>query len=700
MRARQNALLGIYGMRCCLLALGSAPLEAAFAAPLHDKTLMAWVSLADSRQQGSGVVSLINKQEQFDAIVFGEIAPGRWMAGSDFFRRTPRDQASWPAERSASNTLVQLAARYQGRQVSLLRNGELYASYTVDQAQPFGEDAEVLLGLRYLGTMGEIGFLRGAIEDARIYDRALDAGEIASLRPNETSAPPPLAWWSFENGKTGDVMNRFPATRIEGSARVADGKLLLDGSGFLWAARETDAFESGPEDEDSFDAGVQAMFYKARSARTGNMWDTWLYRNQGECYLYYLANCHGHWDNISLARSPDGVHWREIGRVLSKGRGVTWLGTGSTWKSPTFDSDGKFFMNFSEWRGARQTIFFAESTNLVRWSRLGREYEFVQDERWYERNGRWDCIWTLPRPGGGLYGYWTATPRKESGGRFGFGETRDGITWKALAPPLVSGAGEGEVGAVEKIGDRYFMLFGTGGAMVTLVAERPEGPFTASTKNLRLLGGHTYFARFFPMPEGMLVNHHSIARDGTVSFGSLKAAELDDEGTLRLAWWKGNEKMKGPAVAIRPPGVGEPAAVAMIEPKLDASRGFILEGTIQLPASPDDQPVGLYLAQARDSGAAVLLRAGGIVEFGPMRADGSGFKSELRMDREWKFGATARFRLLLKGSLSEFYLDDWLMQCYSLPQSADGHLGLICAGDAQALSSLKAWQSDAEAHGP
>ena len=60
--------------------------------------------------------------------------------------------------------------------------------------------------------------------------------------------------------------------------------------------------------------------------------------------------------------------------------------------------------------------------------------------------------------------------------------------------------------------------------------------------------------------------------------------------------------------------------------------------------------------------------------------------------REWAFGRTARFRLLLKGSLVEFYLDDLLMQCYSLPQMATGRIGLIQGGHNGAIDDLRAWQ--------
>jgi hypothetical protein len=269
----------------------------------------------------------------------------------------------------------------------------------------------------------------------------------------------------------------------------------------------------------------------------------------------------------------------------------------------------------------------------------------------------------------------------------------DGVTWKALEPPKVTGAGEGEVGAIEKIGNRYYMMFGTGGSMATLVADRPEGPFQAARKNLTLLAGHTYFSRFFPVPDGVLVNHHSIARDGQVSLGSLKATVVDGEGTLRLAWWKGNEKMKGlPVDAASPSGREAVPSPAMLAASFDTSAGLILEGTVKVPLAKDSQPVGLFISQGQDTGAAILVQAGGVTVFGSMRADGTGFQAEQRVDREWKFGTTARFRLLLKGSLLEFYLDDLLMQCFSMAHAAGGKIGLLSGGDASTFASLKAWQ--------
>jgi hypothetical protein len=436
---------------------------------------------------------------------------------------------------------------------------------------------------------------------------------------------------------------------------------------------------------------AEAMFYKAKRKETGNMWDTWLYLHDGTYYLYYLAREGGRWNNISMATSPDGVHWTEVGRILAKGEGVTWMGTGSTWKSPGFKKDGKFFMNFSEWKGPRQTIFFAESTDLLCWKRLGNEFEFVQDERWYKPRGRWDCIWTLPRPGGGFYGYWTATPLPKTRGRFGFGETTDGVRWKALPPPEVHGAGGGEVGAVEKIGKHYVMMFGHHPTMETLVADAPRGPFHAAKKNRNLLSKHTYFSRFFRTPGGLLVNHHAIARNKQVYFSPLKTAVVDAEGTLRLGWWKGNEKMKHRAVPVKPPAAGG-GPVAMLGNTFDVKAGVILEGTLALPEKKGAKRRGLYVECGKGEGGVILLDAAGLAEIGRMQEDGTGFRAEETVNREMTFSKRAAFRLLLRHSLLEFYLDDILIECYSLPAGATGRIGLLQGGTPGAVAALKAWR--------
>jgi len=473
------------------------------------------------------------------------------------------------------------------------------------------------------------------------------------------------------------------------------GYSYVDVLGPLTAASRVPSVQAG---RTGIMKGIEPMFYRACLSETGVMWDVWLYHHAETYYLYYLAHVGELWDNISMATSADGVHWREVGRVLTRSADAKWMGTGSTWESPDSEEAVRFFMNFSEWKGRRQNIYFAESQDLVHWTRLeGDEYRFVQDERWYKKNGRWDTIWTIARPGGGLYGYWTASPKKKTGGAFGFGESLDGIHWKALAPPKVVNAEvegitrEGEVGAIEKIGDRYYMMLGRYPVMVTLVADKPEGPFDRARKNYKVLAGHTYYSRFFRSPNGMLVCHFAQARTGEVFFSPLKAAVLDDEGTLRLGWWHGNARMKHEAIEVRMPDESE-GAVTMLGEVFDMERGVILEGRLDLPEDGDAGRRGLYVDCGSGRGAGVLIDNAGRADLGSMNADGAGFSAEKTVDREMGFSSSARFRLLVQGSLMEFYLDDVLMECFSLPGEATGGIGLIRGERRGAIGDLHAWR--------
>jgi len=393
------------------------------------------------------------------------------------------------------------------------------------------------------------------------------------------------------------------------------------------------------------------------------------------------------------------VHWTEQGDILRKGVGAIWMGSGSVWKSCNFTQDKKFIMSFSEWRGpgGQQSIFFADSTDLIHWQRLGNEYEFKQDSRWYRTDGYWDAIYTIPRDGGGRYGYVCAQPKGFVG--VGFAQTLDGTHWEALEPPKIEWGKYQHLGSpdnlavsgVEKIGNHYYMMLCTSaGGTFTFVADSPQGPFRPAERNILLLSNrNNTFPRFFPTPDAMLVNHHTWARNGEVYFPVLKHAEVDEQGALRLKWWKGNEKLKCEAIEVRTPPLTE--QVALLGNTFDTQRGLILEGRIELPASKQAARVGLYIAHGKDSGTAILVDGNGATEFGGMRQDGSNFQVEDRVDREASLPRTCHFRLLLKSSLIEFYLDDQMIQCYNLPGGLTGRIGLVAGGRHAAFSDLRAW---------
>jgi sucrose-6-phosphate hydrolase SacC (GH32 family) len=227
---------------------------------IADKTLVAWIVPANLTQRGGSVLSIEKSQGVFDAIVFGELAPSKWMAGSNGFVRTKKEQETFPAETAGSETLVQIAIVYRGNEITLYRNGAKYADYAAADAERFGGDSIVLMGLRHLGASPENRFFTGSIDDARIYGVALDAGEIAALEPNQPSDPKPLAWWDFEDGRAVDRMKLLPTSTLVGDARIAGGRLHLDKTGaYLMASNEAPDSTRIGGDVSSTDRNARAL---------------------------------------------------------------------------------------------------------------------------------------------------------------------------------------------------------------------------------------------------------------------------------------------------------------------------------------------------------------------------------------------------------------------------------------------------------
>lgn len=207
---------------------GASRASAEFPGVSGDKTLVAWVVPANLEQRGGSVLTLDDRHSHFDGIVFGELEPARWMAGSDFYHRTSRDQETVARETADSHTAIQIAIVYQGKDVTVYRNGAPYAHHTIAAPQAFGPGSAVVIGPRHLESQDGAGFA-GAIDDARIYGTALSREQIAALRPNVLSDPKPIAWWNFENGKAEDVLGAFPEGSPLGGARVESGRLVLAG---------------------------------------------------------------------------------------------------------------------------------------------------------------------------------------------------------------------------------------------------------------------------------------------------------------------------------------------------------------------------------------------------------------------------------------------------------------------------------------
>jgi len=168
---------------------------APFARELREKTLEAWVALADLDQQGGGVLTVETSNGVFfDSIVFAEKEPRKWVNGSNNFRRSRT--LDGVAETTRPGELIHVAVVYRpDNSVAFYRNGVLYApAFT-----PTGEDSalrtfaaagsRVLLGRRHTG--GGRAYLAGEIDEARLYDRALTPeGIAASFRAGPVGISP------------------------------------------------------------------------------------------------------------------------------------------------------------------------------------------------------------------------------------------------------------------------------------------------------------------------------------------------------------------------------------------------------------------------------------------------------------------------------------------------------------------------------
>ena len=197
--------------------------------PVRDKTLVVWVAPNAQTHRGGSALTLEDGRNRFDAVVLGELVPGRWMSGSDFYHRTLRDQEALPEETATSDAFVQIAIVYAGREVTVFRNGQMYSCHTMDgEPLEFGPASHVGIGRRHR-RQGAPALFAGAIDDARIYDRALSTDELAALKPNDPAGPKAWAWWTFDEAEPKDRAGRFPVVKLTGGARVEGGRLVLNG---------------------------------------------------------------------------------------------------------------------------------------------------------------------------------------------------------------------------------------------------------------------------------------------------------------------------------------------------------------------------------------------------------------------------------------------------------------------------------------
>ncbi|GAG58499.1 unnamed protein product, partial [marine sediment metagenome] len=194
------------------------------------------------------------------------------------------------------------------------------------------------------------------------------------------------------------------------------------------------------------------------------------------------------------------------------------------------------------------------------------------------------------------------------------------------------------------------------------------------------------------------------------------------EGTLRLGWWKGNEKIKGKRLKFNTKEKSNvDSKIFMAEDNYNTEDGIILEGIMPLEGNdlyerdfidfltedgkniiekikPDIlkkmKLTGLFIEYENEKGIVFLFDGRGVMRFGSIDSNGLGFKCHGHVIREMAFSKSAVFRLLLKDSMVELYLEDVLIQSYNLTKSATGKIGIIPGNKKDILGSIKVWDFD------
>lgn len=148
--------------------------------PIGEKTLEVWLKLNTLDQRGGGAISIETKDGiVFDAIVFGEREPKKWMAGSNNFARSKSFQVD-AEESTAVQQAVHIALVYRADgTIAAYRNGQPYgAPYNSGGLQRFDAGgARLVFGTRHTPPGGN-RLLAGRIERAQFTNRALTSEEV------------------------------------------------------------------------------------------------------------------------------------------------------------------------------------------------------------------------------------------------------------------------------------------------------------------------------------------------------------------------------------------------------------------------------------------------------------------------------------------------------------------------------------------
>jgi beta-fructofuranosidase len=215
------------------------------------------------------------------------------------------------------------------------------------------------------------------------------------------------------------------------------------------------------------------------------VWDFWFADDGDDHHVFYLQapktignqQLRHDFATVGHAVSADLVTWRQLPDALGPGAAGSWDAM-ATWTGSIVRDAGTWSMFYTapqrDERGLVQRIGRATSCDLVTWEKDtgnplivagGPAYERLGDSSWPEE--AWRDPWVFADPGGhGFHALITARSAEgevRSRGVVGLASSADLATWTVREPITQPGEfGQLEVPQVEKVGDRWILVFSCG----------------------------------------------------------------------------------------------------------------------------------------------------------------------------------------------------------------------------------------------
>ena len=345
-----------------------------------DKTLVSWFCFDEEVPKHCSVIT-VQAAENYDALAFGQDAPGKWSTASDDNTRTQTAEqlAQNPAQEIVLGQFMMMAAVYKDNSVTIYRDGEVYANYVIKEPFDFLNSPylQLVIGSVNLNPNYATSF-KGKVKDVRIYAQALTQAQIKDLRPNTPSAIQPFSWYDFSiDGWWVDRAGKFPEFRNIAAIKEndEDAYIVFDRDDRHMFTMDNEAVRIARDFRQRLmDDPSRPTYHLVNSEgdneRNYSTDPNFMIYWKGQYHFGYM--CKGDEHAFGHFTSTDLVHWRRRGDCALGSGGC---GTGGT----IITKDGKKVI-FVGIFGGRATYVEASDEHLEDWSKP-IEIEVPQEAR-------------------------------------------------------------------------------------------------------------------------------------------------------------------------------------------------------------------------------------------------------------------------------------------------------------------------------